>query len=207
MYVPKHFAMPDDDVLALLAGPCAGDLVTRDAATGLTATLLPFLHEPDGAAWGSLHGHLARNNSQWHGASGTEALVILRGPDGYVSPDWYATKREHGRVVPTWNYVTVHVHGRLVVHDDTAYVRRVVEALTDKHEAGRPQPWAVDDAPAPFVEGQLRAIVGVQVEIARVEAKAKLSQNRSAADVDGVVRGLQQRGDAALAAQVADRAR
>jgi transcriptional regulator len=207
VYVPTHFAMPDDDVLALLADHGAGDLVTCDADTGLTATLLPFVHEPSGSAWGSLHGHLARNNAQWRGASGTEALVILRGPDGYVSPDWYATKREHGRVVPTWNYVTVHVHGRLVVHDDTAYVRRVVEALTDKHEASRVQPWAVDDAPASFVEGQLRAIVGVQVEITRVEAKAKLSQNRSPADVDGVVRGLRQRGDAALAAQVADRAR
>ena len=207
MYVPTHFAMPDDDVLALLDGHGAGDLVTCGPQTGLTATLLPFVHQASATGWGSLHGHLARNNPQWQGGSDEEALVILRGPDGYVTPDWYAAKREHGRVVPTWDYVTVHVHGRLVVHDDTAYVRGVVEALTAKHEAGRPQPWAVDDAPARFVEGQLRAIVGVEVEITRVEAKAKLSQNRSAADVDGVVAGLRQRGDAELAAQVEGRAR
>jgi transcriptional regulator len=199
--------MPDDDVRAVLAGHGAGELVTCHAETGLTATLLPFVHEAADGGWGSLHGHLARNNPQWQGASGTEALVVLRGPDGYVSPDWYATKREHGRVVPTWDYVTVHVHGRLVVHDDPAYVRRVVEALTAKHEAGMPRPWSVDDAPARYVEGQLRAIVGVEVEITRVEAKAKLSQNRSAADVEGVVHGLQQRGAAALAAEVARRAR
>lgn len=206
MYVPTHFAVPDDEVRALLAGHGAGDLVTSHEQAGLTATLLPFVHEPAADGWGSLHGHLARNNPQWQGASGTEALVVLRGPDGYVSPDWYATKREHGRVVPTWDYLTVHVHGRLVVHDDTTWVRRVVEALTAKHEAGMPRPWSVDDAPARYVEGQLRAVVGVEVEITRVEAKAKLSQNRSAADVEGVVRGLHQRGAAALAAEVARRA-
>ncbi len=206
MYVPTHFAMPDGDVRVLLASG-AGDLVTCDATTGLSATFLPFLHQPGAAGWGSLHGHLARTNDQWRTASGGDALVIVHGPDGYVSPDWYATKREHGRVVPTWDYVVVHVHGRLVVHDDTAYVRRVVEALTDAHEAGTAQPWSVGDAPAGFVEGQLRAIVGVEVEISRVEAKAKLSQNRSPADVEGVVRGLRGRGRADLAAEVDARAR
>ena len=131
-----------------------------------------------------------------------EAMVIVRGPDAYVSPSWYASKKDHGRVVPTWNYVTAHVHGRLVVHDDPIWVDALVRRLTDKHEAGEPQPWTVQDAPPGFVAGQLRAIVGVEVMISRVEAKAKLSQNRPAADVDGVVPGLQARGDTASAAAV-----
>jgi transcriptional regulator len=188
MYVPKHFAMPDEDVQALLAEHGAGELVTYSPEVGLTATLMPFVH--DG---GSLHGHVARNNDQWrHSASG-EAMVILRGPDAYISPAWYAAKREHGRVVPTWNYVTAHVYGELLVHDDPDYTRWVVERLTAKHEARRDEPWSVSDAPAEFVEGQLRAIVGLELRITRIEAKAKLSQNRSAADVDGVVEGLENR--------------
>jgi transcriptional regulator len=121
--------------------------------------------------------------------------VIVRGPDAYVSPSWYATKAEHGRVVPTWNYLTAHVYGELVVHDDPAWVEGVVRRLTAKHEAASAHPWSVDDAPPPFVAGQLRAIVGIELVITRIEAKAKLSQNRSAADVDGVVAGLRARGD------------
>jgi transcriptional regulator len=124
-----------------------------------------------------------------------EALVIVRGPDAYVSPGWHASKAEHGRVVPTWNYVTAHVHGRLVVHDDPGWVETLVRRLTDQHEAHSAQPWSVDDAPAAFVAGQLRAIVGVELVISRVEAKAKLSQNRPGADIDGVVAGLEARGD------------
>ncbi|OMQ14134.1 transcriptional regulator, partial [Modestobacter sp. VKM Ac-2676] len=126
-------------------------------------------------------------------------LVIVRGPDAYVSPSWYATKAEHGRVVPTWDYVVVHVHGALVVHEDPAWLAAHVAALTDVHEGDRAEPWAVDDAPARFVAGQLRAIVGVEVRIARIEANWKLSQNRSAADVDGVVAGLRADGAAATA--------
>jgi transcriptional regulator len=129
-------------------------------------------------------------------------MVIFRGPDAYVSPSWYASKKEHGRVVPTWNYVTAHVYGRLVVHDDPAWVEAVVRRLTDKHETGQPQPWTVRDAPPRFVAGQLRAIVGIEVMISRVHAKAKLSQNRPAADIDGVISGLVARGDNASAAAV-----
>jgi transcriptional regulator len=177
--------MSDEEIKDVLERHGAGDLVTSTRERGLVATLLPFVY--DGT---SLHGHVARNNDQWRLEPQGEALVILRGPDAYVSPAWYATKREHGRVVPTWNYVTVHVHGRLVVRDDSAYTRWVVERLTRKHEAGRAEPWAVSDAPEPFVEGQLKAIVGLELQITRVEGKAKLSQNRSAADVDGVIDGL-----------------
>ena len=198
MYVPEAFSVDAPEVAQLLAASGAGELVTSSAA-GLLATTVPFVHDP---AAGVLRGHLARNNEQWqHGCDG-EALVIVRGPDGYVSPSWYASKREHGRVVPTWDYVTVHVYGELRVHDDVEFVRRVVEDLTAKHEAGREHPWAVTDAPARYVEGQLRAVVGVEVVISRVLAKAKLSQNRPAADVDGVVAGLRAAGEHALADEV-----
>jgi transcriptional regulator len=120
----------------------------------------------------------------------------VRGPEAYISPAWYATKREHGRVVPTWNYVTAHLHGQLVVHDDRDWVEGNVRALVERHEAGRPDPWSVDDAPPAYVEGQLRAIVGLEVRITQIEAKLKLSQNRSAADVDGAIEGLRAVGDA-----------
>lgn len=195
MYVPRHFAMADQEVQDLLTHHGAGELITYSPSVGLTATLMPFVHRD-----GSLHGHVARNNDQWRHAPTGEAMVILRGPDAYISPAWYAAKREHGRVVPTWNYVTAHVYGELLVHDDPAYTRNVVEMLTAKHEAGRDEPWSVADAPAEFVEGQLRAIVGVELRITRIEAKSKLSQNRSAADIDGVIAGLD---DAAMAAAVA----
>ncbi len=124
-----------------------------------------------------------------------EALVIVRGPDAYVSPSWYASTAEHGRVVPTWNYVTAHVYGQLVIHDDPDWVDALVRRLTDRHEADSPRPWSVDDAPASFIAGQLRAIVGVELVISRVDARAKLSQNRSAADIAGVIVGLEAAGD------------
>jgi transcriptional regulator len=148
---------------------------------------------------GALLGHVARNNDQWRQPVLGEALVIVRGPDAYVTPSWYASKAEHGRAVPTWNYVTAHVYGRLVVHDDPAWLDSLVRRLTDRHEAANPQPWSVDDAPSAFIAGQLRAIVGVKLVISRIEAKLKLSQNRSRADVDGVIAGLAARGDSASA--------
>jgi transcriptional regulator len=202
MYIPAHFS-PDAALVAeLLRNHGAADLVTL-TPQGLVATMLPFVYvPPDGAgngggggAHGALHGHLARNNDQWRLESAGEALAIVRGPDAYISPGWYASKAEHGRVVPTWNYVTAHVYGRLVVHDDPVWTENLVRRLTAKHESRRAHPWAVDDAPRAFIEGQLRAIVGVSLEITRVEAKAKLSQNRPPADVDGVIAGLRERGD------------
>jgi transcriptional regulator len=198
VYVPSHFAMDDAAVRDLLTQHGAADLVTA-TADGLLATMLPFVFEPDAGEHGALLGHVARNNDQWRREAVGEALVIVRGPDAYVSPGWYASKAEHGRVVPTWNYITAHVHGELVVHDDPAWVEGLVRRLTAKHEASLPHPWAVDDAPAPFVAGQLRAIVGVELLITRIEAKAKLSQNRPEADVAGVVAGLEARGDRATA--------
>ena len=157
------------------------------------------MYDPDAGEHGALLGHLARNNDQWARPPLGEALVIVRGPDAYISPSWYAAKAEHGRVVPTWNYVTAHVYGELVAHDDPAWVEALVRQLTDHHEASSAHPWSVDDAPDDFVTGQLRAIVGVELRITRVEAKFKLSQNRPEADVTGVVNGLTDRGDAAVA--------
>src|SRR6478672_11663507 len=167
MYVPKHFAVADADVIDLLRHHGAADLVTA-TADGLVATFLPFVFDPAVGERGALLGHLARNNDQWRRPPVGDALVIVRGPDAYITPSWYAAKAEHGRVVPTWNYVTAHVYGRLVVHDDPAWVEDVVRRLTAKHEAarlaspGQPPAWSVDDAPRKFIEGQLRAIVGLE---------------------------------------------
>jgi transcriptional regulator len=194
MYVPGHFAMDDAAVRDLLVHHGAGDLVTA-TDRGLVSTLLPFVHEPAAGPGGSLLGHFARNNEHWRLPPIGEAMVILRGPDAYISPNWYASKSEHGRVVPTWNYVTAHVYGELVIHDDVEWLGALVRRLTEKHEAGQARPWTVDDAPPAFVAGQLRAIVGVELRITRVEAKAKLSQNRPAADIDGVIAGTRHRGD------------
>ena len=199
MYVPAHFAAPDDAAVHdLLAHHGAADLVTATPG-GLVATLLPFVYDPDAGEHGALLGHLARNNDQWKRPVHGEALVIVRGPDAYVTPSWYAAKAEHGRVVPTWNYVTAHLYGELVAHDDPAWVDALVRRLTDRHEAAADRPWSVDDAPDAFVNGQLRAIVGVEVRITRIEAKFKLSQNRPEADVAGVIDGLTARGDVAAA--------
>ena len=200
MYIPDHFRPTDDEVGELLANLDAVELVTA-TDEGLLATFLPLIHEPPGASpeageHGRLLGHVARNNRQWTVPPIDEALVIARGPEAYISPAWYATKREHGRVVPTWNYITAHIHGRLVVHDDPAWVERNVRALVARHESRRAKPWSVDDAPPEFISGQLRAIVGIEVVISRIEAKLKLSQNRSKADVEGAIDGLEAIGDA-----------
>jgi transcriptional regulator len=191
VYVPAHFAAEDQDVQQLLTHHGAADLITHGPA-GLEATMLPFVYDAD---HGTLLGHLARNNDHWKRADGQQALVIVRGPDSYISPSWYASKAEHGRVVPTWNYMTAHVHGPVAVHDDVDWLEDVVRRLTHLHEATRPVPWTVDDAPEKYFRGQLRAIVGVEVRIERIDAKFKLSQNRPAADIDGVVDGLRSVGD------------
>ncbi|MFI5782976.1 FMN-binding negative transcriptional regulator [Nocardia sp. NPDC051570] len=198
MYVPAHFTADEQAVDDLLARHGAADLITATSG-GLVATMLPFVYDAEA---GTLRGHLARNNDQWRQPVVGEALVIVRGPDAYISPSWYATKAEHGRVVPTWNYVTAHVYGRLVVHDDPVWVEQLIRELTERYEGGRPSPWSVDDAPPQFIAGQLRAIVGIELMITRVEAKYKLSQNRSAADIDGVISGLTESGHDAAATAV-----
>ncbi len=196
MYVPPAFAEPDDAVmLAFVEAHPLGALVTATPAAapgagpGLFATLLPLLLDRTRGPRGVLQGHVARANP--HAATeAAEALVIFAGPEAYVTPGWYASKREHGRVVPTWNYVAVHAYGALRLHDDPEFVLRHLAALTARHEAGRAHPWTIDDAPAGYVERIARDTVGVEVEISRLEGKWKMSQNRPAADIAGVVAGL-----------------
>jgi transcriptional regulator len=198
VYLPDHFRATDDDVATLLARISAAELVTA-TAEGLVATMLPLIYEPPGepsaGEHGRLMGHVARNNRQWQVPPIGDALVIVRGPDAYISPAWYASKREHGRVVPTWNYVTAHLHGRLLVHDDPAWIEANVRALTARHEADRTEPWSVDDAPPAYIAGQLKAIVGIEIAVSRIEAKFKLGQNRSTADMDGAIHGLEVEGE------------
>lgn len=201
MYVPAHFAADQGAITELLSNSGAANLVTS-TEHGLLATLLPFVYDPDAGDHGALLGHVARNNDQWLLPASGESLVIIQRSDAYISPSWYPSKAEHGRVVPTWNYTTAHVYGRLVIHDDPAWVENLVRRLTTLHEASSADPWTVDDAPARFIAGQLRAIVGVELLITRVEAKRKLSQNRPAADIDGVITGLRTRGDLESAGDV-----
>jgi len=201
MYIPEHFAADQQDVDALLGNLGAADLITV-TDEGLLATFLPLLYEPSVGSHGALLGHVARNNDQWRRPAVGEALVIARGVDGYISPSYYASKAEHGRVVPTWNYLTAHVYGELIVHDDVEWLSGLVRRLTERHEAGREHPWSVDDAPAAYFAGQLRAIVGVELRISRIEAKAKLSQNRPSEDIDGVISGLEHDGQHAHAEAV-----
>ena len=191
MYIPPSNAEHrPEQLLDFIEAHPFGALVTA-ATDGLFATHLPFVVARARGAHGVLEGHIARANP--HHAqvlASDEALVIFTGPDAYVTPSWYPSKAEHGRVVPTWNYVAVHVYGTLRFTHDAAYLQRHLHELTTRHESGRDHPWAVGDAPAEYVSQLERAIVGVELTITRLEGKWKMSQNRSAADVDGVIRGL-----------------
>lgn len=199
MYTPPAFR--DDDRASVHATIEAAGLATLVTMTaqGLIGTPLPFLLARDEGPLGTLYGHVARANPQWREPAVGEALAIFAGPDAYVSPGWYATKAEHGRVVPTWNYAAVHAYGVAEFFEDAGRLRDVVAGLTTRHEAGRAAPWAVDDAPEPFVQAQLKGIVGVRLALSRVEGKRKFSQNRSAADRAGVVAGLRAEGADAAA--------
>ena len=186
LYVPRANRMDPDDVRGFVAAVGTAQLVTVGADGLPDATFLPVLWQGE-----RLVGHLARANPHWRRVvEGAPALAVVTGPDAYVSPGWYASKREHGRVVPTWNYSVVHLRGPAWVVDDADWLRGLVTDLTDHHESGREDPWAVTDAPERYVAGQLRAIVGIELAVTSVEAKAKLSQNRSAEDRAGVVAGL-----------------
>lgn len=205
MYQPPHFR--DDTRTAqhgLIRTYPLGLLITG-GADGLIANPIPFLLDETGTH-GTLRAHLARANPQWQAlAEAQDCLVVFQGPQGYVTPAWYASKREHGRVVPTWNYATVHVWGRARVIEDADWLRRQIADLTALRETPRAAPWAVDDAPAPFVAAQMRAIVGIEIPISRIEGKWKMSQNRSEADRAGVIAGMRADGEAALAEIVAER--
>jgi transcriptional regulator len=180
------------------------NLVTS-TAQGMIASPIPMILDVEKGRHGVLHGHVARANPQWRTRPLGEALAIFMGPDAYVSPSWYATKRETGKVVPTWNYVAVHAYGQIEFFEDADRLLRVVTALTNRHEQGRAQSWSVSDAPADYIAAQLKGIVGIRLEITRLEGKRKLSQNRNAADRAGVIAGLRasdDQSDRAIADQV-----
>ena len=198
MYLPPHFTFADlAEVGAFVDAAQSADLVTFDGVKPV-ATLLPMIWdrpaEPGEGSYGRVLGHLAIANDQWQTAQpGAQALAIVHGPQAYISPSWYESTARHGRTVPTWNYEAVHLTGTLTVHRDAEWLRALVTRLTRLHEDGREHPWAVTDAPPDFINGQLRAIVGVELTITSVEAKRKLSQNRGVADQRGTIAGL--RGD------------
>jgi transcriptional regulator len=191
MYTPRAFALTDlHELQQQILGTRLAALVTH-GEHGLQASHLPLLLNTDEGPNGTLYGHFAKANPQWKALQdGAEALVIFAGADAYVSPGFYPSKAEDGKVVPTWNYVAVHAYGSAEVFTDADRLRSLVSALTDRHEAGRAQPWKVADAPADYIDGMLKAIVGFALPIQRLEGKRKLSQNRNAVDIAGVRAGL-----------------
>ena len=199
MYLPAHFEESRSEVLrALMAEHPLATLVAH-GADGLTANHLPLHLEPGIGPFGVLQGHVARANSLWQQAADTEVLAIFQGPQAYVTPSWYATKREHGKAVPTWNYVVVHARGRLRAIDDPLWLRRQLETLVDRHEAAFAEPWQVADAPPDYIDKMLAAIVGIEISITDLKGKWKISQNQPPANRAGVVAGLREQGtEAAL---------
>jgi transcriptional regulator len=196
MYLPTHFEETRPDVLhTLIRSQPLGLLITLNDA-GLQANPVPFVLDVDPAGGpGILRAHVARANPVWRESRGdVEALVVFQGPQAYVSPSWYPSKAEHGKVVPTWNYVTVQARGTLRAIDDAAWVRSFVARLTTQHEAAQAKPWAVADAPPDYIDTLTRAIVGIEIRLSALVGKWKVSQNRSAADRAGVARGLRAAG-------------
>jgi transcriptional regulator len=200
MYLPKHFEETRIEVLyGLIHAHPLGALITLTPG-GLDANHIPFEIDPAPAPFGTLRGHVARANPVWREFSReVEALVVFQGPGTYVSPAWYPSKQETGKVVPTWNYAVVHAHGALRVIEDRAWLRDFVTMLTNRHEAARRDPWQVTDAPADYIDTQLGAIIGLELPITRLVGKWKMSQNRPAHDRAGVVEGLRNEGGAAIA--------
>ncbi len=209
MYLPAHFEESRTELLHdLIVRHPLGVLVTHGNG-GLDANHLPFALDSAAGAHGVLHAHVARNNPVWQEiVDGDEVLVVFRGGDAYVSPQWYPSKHETHRQVPTWNYRVVHAHGRARIRDDERYVRGLVARLTRAHEAPQPVPWKMGDAPRDFIDSMLKAIVGIEIEVTRLVGKFKLSQNKELRDIEGAGNALKAKGedpigDAMLAAAAA----
>jgi transcriptional regulator len=191
MYLPASFRQDDLAELQaqILANPFA--LLASAGSEGVQASHLPLLLAPGEGEFGTLYGHFARANPHWRDfQNGAEALAVFSGPDAYITPSWYAAKAEHGKVVPTWNYIAVHARGPIELIEEPQRLLQIVSRLSDRHESGRPQPWAVSDAPREYIDSMLRAIVGFALPIRQLQGKWKLGQNRSAVDQAGVRDGL-----------------
>lgn len=191
LYVPPAFKF--DDAPAMLDHIDQVDfaMVALNSASGPSISHVPLMLDRDRGANGTLIGHIARANPQWQTAdTATSGVAVFPGPDAYITPSWYPSKRQHGRVVPTWNYTVVHARGPVRFVDDAEFLRDVVTRLTKKLESRRDAPWAVTDAPERFIDSQLRGIIGIELTVADLEGKRKLSQNRDPADRAGVVEGL-----------------
>ena len=194
MYIPKHFQPSDKAAQEFLSQIESGHLVSN-TEKGLVSTLLPLSYDQE---TNSLLGHVAKLNIQASLPTNQEALVISMLNETYISPNWYASKEEHHKVVPTWDYMMVHAYGQLVIHDEPEWILNQVTRLTNHFEANQPKPWNVDQAPTDYVDGQIRAIVGIELKINRIEASFKMSQNKSKADLDGVIAGLQKAGKVSI---------
>ena len=200
MYTPSHFKQEDLAAIHELIERVGFASIVTVTADGLTATHAPVLFDPSRGEHGVLRGHIARANAQWKSSLPAQvAMAIFAGPNSYVSPNWYASKREHGRVVPTWNYVAVHAHGPIEFSEDRDLLLDIVTCLTDKHERDSEHPWKVSDAPADYIEAMLKAIIAFELRITRIEASWKLSQNKTDADRVGVIAGMEARSSDVLA--------
>jgi transcriptional regulator len=198
MYTPTHFEESRPEILQALMERYPLAAIVAATATGIEANHIPLIFDPSNGPLGTLKGHIARANSLWRDLEvGAEVLAIFQGASHYISPNWYATKREHGKVVPTWNYTVVHARGRITWVQDPAWLRKFLETLTGRHERRYESPWQVSDAPADYIDQMLTAIVGFEIAIESLTGTWKLSQNRSAADREGIVTALSAATDAA----------
>jgi transcriptional regulator len=200
MYVPAHFAETRAEVLHQFIREHPLAVLVTFCANELNANHIPFELDPDPAPFGTLRGHVARSNPVWQEFSkDVEALLVFQGPQHYISPSWYPTKQETGKVVPTYNYIVVHAYGPLRIIDDRTWLRGLVGRLTNRHEAASARPWKITDAPGDYIEQMLGAIVGIEIPVTRLVGKWKASQNQPAVNRDGVIKGLSEIPSAAAA--------
>lgn len=208
MYLPSQFAEPRIEELHRIVRENSLGMMVRITSAGMEADHLPFLFDADQGAHGVLIGHVARANSVWREIdNGANVVVVFRGAQGYISPNWYPGKQETHRYVPTWNYEAVHAHGTIHVHDDEKFVRGVVARLTRQHEADQPLPWKMGDAPVDYLATQLSNVIGIEIRLNRLDGKRKLNQHHRQPDREGAIQGLEERGNHGLAQAMRDTAK
>lgn len=199
MYLPRHFEEQRPEALHDLIDKHPLGMLVTHGSDGLDANHVPFELDAGEGPHGVLRAHVARNNPLWQNvAQGDEVLVVFRAQDAYISPNWYPSKHEAHKQVPTWNYRVVHAHGRITVHDDERHVRGLVARLTRRHEADQPRPWKMGDAPTEYIDTMLKSIVGLEIAVERLVGKYKLSQNREARDRLSAAQALIGQGDSEL---------